>query len=138
MGAVHALLGSELPDEGAEATDVSTWRDRPGHIHPLLARQGNFSLLAGLNKCVMNKQSVSRSFLPMQYNSQEVIENDNLPFTSLDWKVESEGTGKEMLQTRTSLRGLPITSPGAPQPEGEAPGPVPLVHPFISSPSSTL
>ena len=138
MGAAYALLGSELPDEGAEATDVSTWRDRPGRTHPLLARQGNFSLLAGLKKCVLNKRRVSRSFLPMQYNAQEVIENDHLPFTSLDWKVESEGTGKEILQTRTSLRSLPITSPGAPQPEGEATGPVPLVHPFISSPSSTL
>jgi len=53
-------------------------------------------------------------------------------------KSQSEGTDKEILQTRTSLLGLPITSPGAPQPEGEAPGPVPLVHPFISSPSSTL
>ena len=69
----------------------------------------------------------------MQYNAQEVIENDHLPFTSLDWKVESEGTGKEILQTRTSLRSLPITSPGAPQPEGK---PLGLSH--WSIPSSPL
>ena len=97
--AAHTTLRSELPDVGSP--DVITWRDGPGRIHPLLTRQCSFCLLAGLNKCVLNKQRFSRGFLATQYTAQEVIENDHLPFTSLDWKAGSEGIGEEILWTRT-------------------------------------
>lgn len=94
VDAAHSL-GSGQSCLGGRGTDVSSWKEGPGPIHLSLTRQCNTCLIAGLNKCVLDKQMFSRSFLFTRYNTQEVIENGLGSFTFHFFGVEKMGSRKQ-------------------------------------------